>query len=282
MAIPSQTLQELNPGLAAAPAGAAPVLYVGPCSSGTADTVYSFSKLSDLRTTLGYGPLVEYAARGLTTGGPVLCIKAAASTAASETSVTPTRVGSSTGTITVAGDGRDFYEVVVEITTTGDLGAGQFRFSLDDGRTYSPAITIPSGGSYALPNTGLTITFVEGAGPATFDDGDLHSFDATPAMLNGTDLSAALTAIEATPYAPEGIIVCGRFPTASAAATVAGTLQTRMDSLDSIFRYAWAAIDAGGDNAATTISAWSSFTDDRILACYGTSLFPFLFFPLNL
>jgi hypothetical protein len=53
---------------------------------------------------------------------------------------------------------------VVKISTSGELGTGAFQYSLDGGTTYSAAITIPAGATYALAPSGATVTFVPGAG----------------------------------------------------------------------------------------------------------------------
>ncbi len=72
-----------------------------------------------------------------------------------------------TGTVTPTGPATQAASVVIQITTDGDVGGGDFEYSLDGGATFSPPIPIPSGattnsGSYFIPQIGVTITFANG------------------------------------------------------------------------------------------------------------------------
>src|SRR5687768_10367099 len=74
---------------------------IGTCSSGTANTVYSFSDITTLKDTLGTGPLVEAAAYVLAiAGGPVVCVKAPSTTAGTNSAVVLTGTGLSVMTLT--------------------------------------------------------------------------------------------------------------------------------------------------------------------------------------
>lgn len=77
--------------------------------------------------------------------------------------------------ITPSGTPAADYEVIIEITTTGDLGVGAYRFSLDNGSTYSSPATIPADGTDVLGASGITATFAAGE----YTDDDTYSFDAT-------------------------------------------------------------------------------------------------------
>jgi hypothetical protein len=86
--------------------------------------------------------------------------------------------GTGTGSLTAAGQGAISASVVVKISTSGELGTGAFQYSLDGGTTYSAAVTIPAGATYALAPSGATVTFVPGpVGAGTsFVAGDTFSF----------------------------------------------------------------------------------------------------------
>lgn len=86
--------------------------------------------------------------------------------------------GTGTGSLTATGQGAISASVVVKISTSGELGTGAFQYSLDGGTTYSAAITIPAGATYALAPSGATVTFVPGpVGAGTsFVAGDTFSF----------------------------------------------------------------------------------------------------------
>lgn len=96
------------------------------------------------------------------------------------------KTGTGTGSLTASGVPIGTYAVVVKITTAGELGTGAFQYSLDEGATYSSAITIPVGGVYTLlspvppasgASVGTSVTFVAGpAGAGTsFVVGDTYS-----------------------------------------------------------------------------------------------------------
>jgi hypothetical protein len=270
-ALPSQSLTIQDPGMGLAPSTDAPPVFIGGCTSGTANAVYSFGRISDVVDTLGQGPLVEDVCFALLkAGGPITAIKCATSVSASTTAVTPARVGTSTGTITVAGTAADSYVVKVKIIAAGTLGAGTFQYSLDNGRTYSPTITIPAGGTYVLASTGLTLTFVAGAGPAYFDVGDVHAFSTTAASFNTTDLSTAITALKTDGRSFPFIHLCGDFGSAAAGALIGAAFDTHLESFATLYKYV-AGIMGGGftSDAATTATAWASVTTKRFMVSYG-------------
>lgn len=182
---------------------------LGSCSKGNFNELNFFDDITSLIEKHGSGPLVEAAAFSLVTptgenntGRPVGCLRLKTSTVGAISDVTKTLVGTATGTITVAltsGETTPFdkYEVIVEITRTGTTGTGAFRYSLDSGKTYSGEYAIPGGGAYDLPNTGLTVTFVPGAGAVYFEDGDLHVFETTAPSSTAQDLADGITALAA-------------------------------------------------------------------------------------
>jgi hypothetical protein len=270
-ALPSQELTIQDPGMGLAPSTDAAPVFVGGCTSGTANTVYSFGRISDVVETLGQGPLVEDVCFALQkAGGPIVAIKSATSVSASNTAVTPTRIGTSTGTITVAGTAADSYAVKVKIIASGTLGAGTFQYSLDGGRTYSPTITIPSGGTYALASTGLTLTFVPGAGAAYYDVGDVHAFSTTAASFNATDLSSVITALKTDGRLFPFIALCGDFGAAASGALVGAAFDTHLESFATLYKYVAGIMGAGfTTDAAGTASAWSSVTTKRYMRSYG-------------
>lgn len=276
MAIPGQTLTLRDPGLGLGEQGENNFVFLGCSSSGSITEVKSFSSSAAVVDEYGQGPLPEALChKGSTSGWPVYACRLSGTTAGAAGSVTKTAVGSSTGTVTVAGAAYDRYEVIVEITTTGTVATGVFRYSLDDGRTYSEEITIPSGGTYAITNTNLTLTFVPGAGAVYFQDGDLHEFDCTAPHWSTTELALGVTALTTymtiTPeFALDALILVGRNATGSGAATIAGALSTHMTTLAARFQYARAMMDAGsGDTRANVKTAFASYADARVCLIYG-------------
>jgi hypothetical protein len=274
--LPGQTLTIRDPGLGLVGATANRFIYMGCSSKGTLNLVQPFSSPAAVVDALGEGPNVEAIAYALEqAGGPVYGCRIAGTVAGAAGAVTKTAVGTSTGTITVAGASYDRYEVIVEIMKSGTTGAGEFRYSLDDGRTYSEQMVIPSGATYAIPRTNLTITFVPGAGATFFEKGDLHEFDATAPHYSTTEVSAGFDAVNAyLSTAPEfdldSVVLIGRNATGSAAATIFGAVSTKMAALAAMHRYAGAIMDAGsGDSRANVKTALSAVSDSRIMTVYG-------------
>ena len=73
-----------------------------------------------------------------------------------------TKVGTGTGSLTASGQGAITNTVAIKIVTSGELGTGAFQWSVDNGVTYSGNVTIPSGGSYTVSTSGVTVLFVAG------------------------------------------------------------------------------------------------------------------------
>ncbi len=178
----------------------------------------------------------------------------------------------------------DDYEVVVDIDTAGAIGAGVFKYSLDNGNTFSGTITIPgSAGKYALPNTGIMLTFANGGG--AFVANDTYSFFAVAAGSTSSDFTAALTALQAL-QAPWGFLHIVATPaTAAAAATLASAIDTALTTMQGAFQYGWALVQcptvgseiiSGGAPIADTAdtdsvvkAAFASFTSTRVAVCAG-------------
>jgi len=269
MPIPGETITVLDPGLGLVePAVSTPLVY-GVSSTGTADVLVSVSTLSAARTEWGQGPLVEEVCRCLSEGGgPVLGMRSTGTTAGAAGAVTPGGGNVGTGTVTVAGAAFDAYEVMLEVTTTGDAGVGAFIFSLDDGRTYSEELTIPVGLAYAIPSTNLTLTFVPGVGPVEWSDGDVHQFDCTAPMYTTADLATSITALTADSTEWQFMILTGLNASGADAATMFGAVETHMATFAAAFRYVRCMMDAGNEATGPINVALDAVSDNRILVSY--------------
>lgn len=140
---------------------------------------------------------------------------------------------------TFAASPVDDYSPRVAIGIGGALGTMQFTYCLDfnasaqlgitSQNTSSPIVS-PGGGVYAIPNTGLVLTFA-----GAFTANDTYDFTAAAPTFGGADLTAALTALQTT-YLPQMgqismIIVDCANASASAAATQVASLQTAATAL---------------------------------------------------
>jgi hypothetical protein len=283
MSIPKQTLTVRDPGLGLAAATINSFLYMGCAQKGTVNTVFAFADFAAVVDTFGQGPLSEDLCYHLAiAGAPVYGMRLPHATAGAAGAVTKVfatdAVG--TGTITVAAatppagsaaGAWDAYEFVGVIRLTGTSGAGEFAYSLDGGHVFSPQLVIPSGGTYTIPNTNLTITFVPGSGTSGvfFNVGDTHTFSSTGPIFTATELAAGITALLTTNVDLAAIILSGKNATASAAALLAAALSVHGQSMFNQFRYVRTMLDAGGDVPATTITAFAAIADARVSPVYG-------------
>lgn len=246
-------------------------LIIGVTAGGVSDTLYPYRDPNQLMDTHLGGPAVELAIPVIEAAGGCLLLKTGGSTAAANSAVTKVAVGTSTGTVTVAGAARLAYRAKVRIRSTGALGVAKFDYSLDGDYTPSDVLTVPAGGTYAVPNTGLTLTFVAGGGPVIFESGDYHTFTSTPAHYTTTNLGTAINAIWSQLGARRvrQVYFAGKCASSSAAATMAAAAATHLDTFASKDHFARGIIDMGIDTAATALTSFASFTDDRLMTVYG-------------
>ena len=265
MGIPSQTFTINDPGLGLVePADTIP-LVMGICESGTAATMYTYNSVPDLVNTHGQGPAVEEAAAILAeSGGPIRFMRITQSAAGTIGAVTQSGGGPAVSDNSSAP--LDSYELVILIVTGGALGTATMKWSLDDGRNYSDEVTIPAGGSYSVPNTGIALTFAAG----TYVAGETYSADTVNPIFTSTELATCATAISASDEEFDFIVLAGRIGTGAAAQTLAAALKTHLATFASEFRFVGAIMTAGDDNEATTKSAITN-EDKHMLLCYGTA-----------
>ena len=91
------------------------------------------------------------------------------------------------------GNPNNVYQVIVEITETGDLNNGMFRYSIDGGNTFSMEQMIPMTGTYELSKTGLVLKFSESV---EFKEGDAYSFGTTEPVLNNQSVLQAVESLK--------------------------------------------------------------------------------------
>jgi hypothetical protein len=274
--LPGQTYLVRDGGMGVLSNGAVFPVVFGHCSAGTANSLYLSNNQNSLRDTLGQGQAVELALPLITKAGGVLVMKTAASTAGVAGAVTKTAIGASTGTVTVAGAPYDAYQVRVRIKATGALGVARFdytRESLAAAPSYSEEITVPAGGTYAIPNTNLTLTFVPGGGPTIFENGDSHAFSCTAPQYTTADLATAFAAflLALGKNDVQQVHFTGRSSSGAAAATMAATIATQMGLLEARHRWARGVMDAGNDTGPNVKTAFASFASTRVAVVFGTA-----------
>jgi hypothetical protein len=178
--IPSVTEEVLDGGLSQVEPSALTPIFFGKSSLGTTNELKFYNQDTALKTARGDGPVVEAALHALTQGGgPVGVISCDATIAASNGA--PQRVGSTGPAVTYTGTANLDARFRIKITSGGVRGKAKFVYTCDDflgaldsERTYSEELAVPSGGTFAVPNLGITATFAvqtlsavvkSGAGP---------------------------------------------------------------------------------------------------------------------
>jgi hypothetical protein len=199
--IPAVTLTQLDGGLGimSPTTGALPAV-IGCSSSGTAATPGTYTRIDDLKTAFGAGPLVEAAAMLIEiTGKPVVCCKAATVTDGAQADLVKTGVtGLCVVTLTAGVKPIDEYDVRILIVTGGTVGVSgiTYRWSLDGGRTYSPETALGTATKLAITDgtidTGVSFDLTS----ATLVAGDYWTCRTTPPTHDATTLLAATTALK--------------------------------------------------------------------------------------
>lgn len=264
MTLPGQTITRRDGGLGLATAQGNTFLYVGGSSAGTVNARERFSSSTKLRAYAGVGATVEAACWKLDNeGGSIDFLKVPTTVVAVTSAVVKSGAGP---TITLAGTALISTVAWIEIMAGGILGAGRFRYTLDNGESYSPVLTIPSGGTYLLPSTGITATFTSG----TYVLGETYAFTTTEATYAASDLTTAWAAALDSDYSWPVVVFCGHSASASAAATIDAAILTLMTAAEATFRYPRNISSCGEGTAANCLTAYASFQSAYAAQCYGT------------
>lgn len=278
MTVPNQTLNIIDPGpgTTSAPVTVQRVIS-GISVGGTAviNVPTSVGDITQVRAICGYGPAAEDVAYALQEyGGPVIFIRHNVSGSALSAQAM-VHVGTGVALPTLAGVPNDEYNILITIIATGALGAGTFKYSLDGfsaaiAPTDSNVRVLPSGTTFLIPNTGITVTFAAG----TYVAGDTFSFSALPSIPGTTDLAAVKTALVASPQTVIDLWhVSGTQVSASVAATLAAAFAGHLTTLTATQRYARGMIDIGsGDTKANVLTSALTWANTRVLPCYGYTL----------
>jgi hypothetical protein len=266
MTLPGQVFTIVDPGLGGVSLASNVPLVAGICSSGTAATLKSYSSIATLVSDNGYGPAVEDAASIMQkSGGPVRFCKIAQSSAGS-VSATWTKSGSGPDITNNSSTPYYFYEPIITITTGGALATMKFKYSLDGGRTYSPIITSPVGGNYTIANSGINITFAAG----TYVAADTYYPAAVTAPIyTSTELSAAVTGINASPYYWDFFVLSGVHAAVATAVTISAALAGHIATWHSKYKFISAICDAASADSSSNVAAGYTTADRWIMPCYG-------------
>ena len=241
---------------------------LGVSSLGTANTVYAFSDITTLRTTLGSGPLVEALASHLAfPGGPVLAVPVAASNVG--TVGTVTRVGTSPSPgLATTGTPRDKYDVVARVIAGGAVATATFDISFDGGVTYLPVRATAATVSAYAADTGLTLTFAAG----TYVAGDTYTFSTVAPTYSSSDLNTALDAVKNDSRSTSFVHVVGTVGGATDAdkitnfAALVVAVETKMESAETGKRWGFAILEKPdtAEGAFEASATWLAVSAPRV------------------
>lgn len=165
MPIPSVTEEVLDGGLGQVePTDMTPIFF-GRSSLDTPNVIRYYSRDTAVKEQKGDGPVVEAALHALTQGGgPVGVVSCDPTIAATNGSAQ--RVGSVGPAVAYTGSATLDARFRAVITEGGVRGKAKFKYTCDDypgalaaERTYSEEMTVPSGGTFGVPNLGIIATF---------------------------------------------------------------------------------------------------------------------------
>ncbi len=241
---------------------------LGVSSTGVVGQLYSYrgSDTSKVRDELGQGPLVEATVHHLKKSGgkTTHVMKLTSSVAGTNTAVTQTGGGPA---VTLSGAPLDQYDGIIKVTGGGALGVGTFQFSLDGGDNYSVDYVIPSGGSFIIPDSGITATFAAG----TYVVATTYSWTSAAPSFSNSDFSTGMDSLLAIQTVTGGFVhLVGQADTAANAATFCTTMQSKLSTAASAQkRYMRGIVEMPAIDKAGLISQFAAFSGDRVAAVLG-------------
>jgi hypothetical protein len=226
---------------------------------------------AEVEKTIGDGPLRDVVVSALSIAKTTVYVYALEGTiAGTKSAVTANAANTGSGTVTVSGNPRNEYDVLVAILSDGGLNEATFRVTIDGAA--GKLITVPDGaGQYSIPNTGLTLKFTPGG--SGFKEGDTFSFSTTePTATNGEVLAAIDRILEAKPEI-EWIAVAG-----ISASPLWAALAVKAEGAEAAFQYLFFVAQARYKTAAESVDQWVNAltgtergvtTSSRLQVCAG-------------
>lgn len=277
MTVPSQTLTIIDPGIGVTPPVPNAPLYSGIAHGGTTavNTLASISDPNNVRTEIGYGDLAEDILLALSErGGPINYVihDSAQSVTLSAVALTPSAAGPA---ITVSGAPHSRFAIKLEIMLGGARGTATYRYALDAFEsaytpTWSQTRVSPSGGTFVIPGSGLTLNFPVG----TYVLGETYTITTVPQEPGTVDLAAVAAILVARTDLNYPLwVVSGLQVDATTGAAIAAAFQAHMTTLTNSYRYMRGLIDVGsGDAKADVETAALTWEGVRVAASYGQTL----------
>lgn len=264
MTLPSVSGSAVDGGTGLSQQALRSVLTVGWASAQVDNTLYAFTRPADVYATVGYGPGADAVVDKLEVAkGTQYLLAVADGVAGTVGSVTPTGTGS--GVVGVTGTPFDSYDVVVEILTTGERGVATFRYSLDGGDDGGGTWVGPilTAATYAIPNTGLTLTFGVGVGD-DYVDGDTHTFTTTEPYYDATDVGDAMAVLLASDVRFRFAHFAGVAQDPDDSADIAAAIESELVAAEAEGRYMRAIMDVADDTDGNLQAAFADVVTPRV------------------
>lgn len=233
-------------------------VHVGVCSAGTVETVYFFTDLDTLRSSMGYGPAVEACALDIAVNGIGGICRVTGSAAS-----TPTLAQSGTGpVITVTGTPLDEYDLILKIIEGGARATATFHVSLDGGDTWSNLVTTATTVTDFAASTGLTFAFAVG----TYVASETYSATCAAPTYTSGNLVLAVQAVCNSTYDFRYIHVVGTASSVANYAALCVAVSTALETFEtSGARYKIAIMSAPSDTDANLIAGMLTTTARRVV-----------------
>lgn len=273
MPLKDATINILDGGLGMLPASSSGNhAKVGVCSLGIVNLIIPVTDPGQIAEKFGTGLLSDALYDAFAAGArTIYAVRATGDVDGVIGAVTAVKTG--TGNITVTGTPLDAYELIVIIIDSGAKNQATFKYSLDGGDNFTAKITVPTGLTFAVPNTGLTLNFTEGVEAAnSFKTDDKYSCNITAPQASVNSMNLAIDALLASKYLYEFIHVVG-----ASDAAVWAALAAKAVSAETNFRYIHFLCETRGPTAAETVDQWaaamlsakSAFSSTRVAICAG-------------
>lgn len=165
-----------------------------PAAAGSVIEITAGRSVEYIREKLGYSPLADAAMNSIENGAEIiLCIPVQANISGTISAVTAQKADGS-GTLTAAGSPYNVFRIQVRITGKGGFNVAAFQYSINGGYSWSDELSVPLNGTYAIPDTGVSVTFNLGEGEQ-FEVNDLFSFETAAPQMTNNDVIHAVSAL---------------------------------------------------------------------------------------
>lgn len=218
----------LDGALGVSPASATGIFgAVGVCAAPTGGII-TLTTAADAKEKLVDGPLCDVLVQALSMAATtVYAIGLEGTTKGAIGQVAHT--GSGKATVAASGGPRNDYEVIITIEEGGLLNAAIAHITLDG--VDQKHFTIPTGGSYEIPGTGITLTFTA-AEESEFVAGDTYTFMTEAPKASNAEILAAVDTLLNSAYDYEWIAIAG-----VSDATLWAALDTKATEAMNNYRY---------------------------------------------